>query len=101
MIKNWLNWRTLFACIAIIIVSSSIFYSNYLAQKIEKEERRKIEQWAEAVKINLSNTNEVSTLTAKVLAENSADIPVIVTNEKDSILDYRNIDTASIKTNPT
>ena len=33
------------ALVAIIIVSGTIFYSQYLAKKIAREERQKVEQW--------------------------------------------------------
>lgn len=96
---QWFNWRTALAFVAIIIVSGTIFYSNYLAKKIAKEETQKIEQWAEAVKTNSNpNINETS-LTSKILSENSLDIPVILITEKGSLLDYRNLDSVKIISN--
>lgn len=93
MFTQFFNWRTLLAFIAIVIVTGTIFYSNHLAKKIAVEERQKIEQWAEAVK---DITNPVSTetnLSSKILTENSKDIPMIIVNEKDSIMDLYNVDT--------
>ena len=48
MLPQLLNWRTLLAFIAILIVSGTIWYSSYLANKIEKEEKQKVEEWVEA-----------------------------------------------------
>jgi len=55
MFQQLFNWRTTLAFVAILIVTGTIFYSQYLARKIAKEERLKVEQWAEAGKflINL------------------------------------------------
>lgn len=93
---KWANWRTLLTIAAICIVSGTIFYSNYLAKKIAKEERQKIEQWAEAVRTNSDPTVTETNLTGKILAENSADIPILLLTEKDSLLDYRNLDSAKM-----
>ncbi len=96
MIKQWINWRTILVIVAICIVGSTIFYSNYLAQKIAKEERQKIEQWAEAIKNNSNPNITETTLTGKVLAENSLDIPILLVTENDSLLDYKNLDSTKI-----
>jgi signal transduction histidine kinase len=96
MIKEWINWRTMLVIVAICIVGSTIFYSNYLAKKIAKEERQKIEQWTEAIKNNSNPNITETTLTGKVLAENSLDIPILLVTEKDSLLDYRNLDSTKI-----
>ena len=43
MLRPFLNWRTLLALIAILIVSGTIWYSSYLAEKIKKDEQHKVE----------------------------------------------------------
>ena len=48
MFRQLINWRTLLALLAIVIVSGTIFYSQYLARKIAREEREKVEQWIDA-----------------------------------------------------
>jgi signal transduction histidine kinase len=98
MVDKWFNWRTFLTIVAICIISSSIYYSNYFAKKIAKDERNKIEQWAEAVRTN-SNPNVTETnLTSKILTENSVDIPILLLTEKDSLLDFRNLDSTKILT---
>jgi signal transduction histidine kinase len=96
MISSLFNWRTGLAIIAILIVSSSIIYSQYLARKIAREERQKVEQWVEASN-SLLNPNETDTrLPSKIILDND-DIPIITTNEKDSIIDATNLDSVLIK----
>jgi signal transduction histidine kinase len=96
MFRQLINWRTLLALIAILIVSGTISYSSYLAKKIEKEERQKVEEWVEASTslLNPNNTGDTR-LHLKIIQDNN-DIPIIWTNEKDSIFEYINIDSAKI-----
>jgi signal transduction histidine kinase len=97
MFNSLLNWRTVLAVIAIAIVTGTVFYSNHLAKKIAAEEKIKIEQWAEATKdIANPNITEIN-LAIKIQTENSKDIPMILTDEKDSIMDHRNLDSVKIK----
>jgi signal transduction histidine kinase len=96
MLLPLFNWRTLLALIAIAIVSATIFFSNFLSQKIAKEEKQKIEQWVEAVKEVSNGGSNQTNLSGKILTENSQDIPMIAVTEKDSILDHYNIDTFKI-----
>ncbi len=96
MFRQLLNWRTLIALIAILIASGTIFYSQYLARKIEKDERIKVEQWVEASKSILDVNNTETKLAFKIIKDN-IDIPIIQTDEKENILGYVNIDTLKIK----
>jgi len=98
MIKQWFNWRSSLTLVAICIISGTILYSHYLAQKIKKEAQQKIEQWAEAVRINSNASFSETNLTSKILAENSLDIPIILVTEKDSLLDFRNLDSIAVRT---
>jgi signal transduction histidine kinase len=97
MFRQLINWRTLLAIIAILIVSGTISYSSYLAQKIEKEERQKVEEWVEASTslLNPNNTGDTR-LHLKIIQDNN-DIPIVWTNEKDSIFEYINLDSAKVR----
>lgn len=80
------------ALIAILIVTGTIFYSQYLARKIAKEEKQKVEEWIEAGKSLINSPADADTrLASKILFENKT-IPIIETNEKDSITNYVNLD---------
>ncbi|MBK6936989.1 MAG: HAMP domain-containing histidine kinase [Chitinophagaceae bacterium] len=96
MFRQLLNWRIIIALIAILIASGTIFYSQYLARKIENDERVKVEQWVEASKSILDPENTETKLALKIIRDN-IDIPIIQTNEKDSIVDYINLDTLKVK----
>jgi len=84
------RWKLILAIIAVIIGISSLFITNKLVNELENEERNKIELWADATKhlVNLQGEGDYS-LAIKVISENS-NIPVILVDECDSILEYRN-----------
>ncbi len=99
MFNSLFNWRTGLAIIAIAIVTGTVFYSNHLAKKIAAEEKTKIELWVAATKdIANPNITEIN-LASSVYTETSKDIPMIMTNEKDSIMDHRNLDSTEVLRN--
>lgn len=98
MFRQLLNVRTLLALIAIIIVSGTISYSSYLAKKIEKEEKLKVQEWVAASQALLDPNNTETALPFQI-TQNNKDIPIIETNERDSITGvYQNLDSAKIAT---
>lgn len=96
MIGFRFNWRWLLALLGIAIVCGTIFYSQYLSQKIRSEEQQKIEQWLAASKAIL---NPDLTLPNLIRNEQHS-IPIIETNENDSITNYFNLDSLKIATDP-
>lgn len=100
MFQQLLNWRTGLAAIAICIVTGTIFYSQYLARKIAREERVKVEQWVEAGKSLLNPSISDTRLPFKIISDNH-DIPIIETDERDSIIAYVNLDSAKILAEPS
>lgn len=96
MFRQLLNWRTALAVIAILIVTGTIFYSRYVAHKIALKERQKVEEWVKASRsINNPDNTDVD-LPFNIIQHND-DIPIIWTNEKDSIIDHVNLDSARAK----
>ena len=93
MIQPWLNWRTALAIVAIAIVSGTVFYSQFLAKKIAKEERQKVQLWVEASKAILNNPGMDLGL-PNIVRNEQRSVPIIETNEKDSIIDFINLDSA-------
>ncbi|RFM28860.1 sensor histidine kinase [Deminuibacter soli] len=101
MIRAWLNWKTVLALAAIIIVAGTIVYSRYLTGKIAADERKKVDAWVEAQRTILSATDQTSLNLASKISTENVDIPIIETDEKDSITNnYLNLDSNSIRNNP-
>jgi signal transduction histidine kinase len=84
MIPAWLNWRTWLAVLAMVIVTGTIFYSQYLAQKIAREERAYVELWAEAVNYNIrSGPNDQALALSTRITNQNERIPIIQTDAQD------------------
>ena len=70
--------------------NSSLFVTNTLVKELKTEERKKIELWAQATKHLVSLTGEGDySLAIKVISENN-NVPVILVDACDSILENRN-----------
>jgi signal transduction histidine kinase len=95
MIRSLLNWRSFVALVAIVIVTATIFYSRYLARKIAMDERQKVATWVAASKAILKNPGMDLTL-PNLIRNDQQSIPIIETNEKDSIMEYLNLDSGAI-----
>jgi len=102
MIRQWINIRTLFFLVAICIVTGTVFYSNYLAKKIDNDERHKVDIWAQAQRAILDTSDKALMLASNIVIGNT-DIPIIETNENDVINPATtvNLDTAKIRTDST
>lgn len=97
MFRQLFNLRSGLALIAVAIVTGTIFYSDYLSKKIEVEEREKINQWVEANKFIANASQNADITLASEIQQRNKDIPIIWTNENDSIVDSRNIDSSEIR----
>lgn len=97
MFRQILTWRTALAAIAILIVSGTIFYSQYVSRKIAKEERARVTAFGEALKIKaLSDDPNVLFFTNKIAGDN-VDIPIIETDEKNNPSgQYVNLDSSKV-----
>ena len=83
MFQQLLNWRIGLGFIAILIVTGTIFYSQYVSRKIAKEERARVTAFGESLKIKaLSDDPNVLFFTNRIAGDNT-DIPIIETNERD------------------
>lgn len=96
--RQWFNGRTLLFVIALAIVSGTIFYSSYLAKKIAADEKQRVETWVEAQRTIINSTDEVNLTLAFKISQENTDIPIIETNEHDSITNnYKNLDSVRVK----
>lgn len=92
--NNKILFRYLFVVIALLIVVASLIVSHFLVENLSKEERNKIEIWAEATKemaSNAENMNMNMNLVAQILKSNTT-IPVILYDKKENFYTSANID---------
>ena len=83
--------KILLVIAAVVIAVVSLLVSHYLVRDLQREERAKMETWAEALQA-LNNADETTdlSLVLNVMQSNNT-IPVIVLNDEGGIDDYRNI----------
>jgi signal transduction histidine kinase len=95
--RKYLNWKTYLAAMALFIVSASLYYTSQLAAKLAIEEKKKVEEIADALKVlsNPENTKDLETAVAiNTMAQNKT-IPLIIADEHNRIKDKINIDSSS------
>lgn len=76
---------------AVIIAVASLVISHYLTRDLEREERSRMEVWAEAMRtLNTADENTNLSLVLKVINENNT-IPVVVLDSKGNAQTFRNM----------
>lgn len=89
--------KFVFIAIAVIIVLVSTIFTNRLAEKLSIEETKKIEIWADATRqLLLADENTDVNFLLNIIEGNTT-IPVIMTDENDNLLSYRNINAPKSK----
>lgn len=91
VLRNYLNWKTLMVLIAVLIAASSLYYANNLTKKLAIEERNKVIFISEALE-TVGKSTEGDIILATSIIEKNTTIPLIQTDEHDSILNFNNID---------
>lgn len=80
---------------AIAIGMGSLIYTNKLVGRLKLQERNNVELWAEAISLfNLADPDNNVDILVTTIIENNNTIPVILTDESDSIINVRNFDPA-------
>ena len=83
--------KILLVIAAVIIAVVSLLVSHYLVCDLQREERAKMETWAEALRaLNEADESTDLTLVLNVIQGNNT-IPVIVMDSAGTVTDYRNI----------
>ena len=85
------KWKTILAIIAAVIILASLFYTNYLASRIEVVERQKVQLYANTLeKINEAAEGDDVNFYVEILnAEQN--IPLLAVDEAGEILAFKNL----------
>jgi two-component system, sporulation sensor kinase D len=76
---------------AILTGLGSLIYTRFLVNILKAEERTRVEEWAEATRlITLPDSSHTEFLSS--IIEHNISIPVILTDEADTIIDAKNFD---------
>ena len=77
---------------AIVIAVASLVVSHLLVKDLQREERNKMEVWAQAMQtLQEADENTDLALVLSVIQGNKT-IPVIVLDHDGQVMDYRNVD---------
>jgi K+-sensing histidine kinase KdpD len=86
-------WKLFLLLLAVFIGLGSLIYTEYLVSKLKVEERKNVQLWAEATRlISLPDTIQNVEFLSTIIETNNT-VPVILTDESDSIISARNFDT--------
>jgi hypothetical protein len=94
-LRKYINWNNFLVLIAVAIAIVSMFFANRLTNKLAIEEKKKVELIQQALELVAKETENFSILAATVINSNTT-IPLILTDAKENIITYNNIDTTSI-----
>jgi signal transduction histidine kinase len=91
-------WKYALFLLAACIGVFTLYYTSRLVDELKLEERKKIQLWAEATKklADADISYENLDFLLQVVQDNT-NIPVILADESDNIISYRNIDSASVQ----
>ena len=85
-------WKLFLLLIAVLVGMGSLIYTESLVSKLKVQERRNVQLWAEATRlISLPDTSQNVEFLSTII-ENNNTVPVILTDESDSIISARNFD---------
>ena len=94
--KKKMIWKLLLLMSAVVIAAGSLIYTNKLVEQIKKEERKKIEQWAEATRLVVNEENDdILNFLVSIIDDNTT-VPVILTNSDGKIISTLNLDSTRI-----
>ena len=83
--------KILLVGMAVVMSVGSLVISHFLVRDLKREEQRKMEIWAEAMR-SLNSADEYTDLTLVLTVLNSnSTIPVVVLDREGEVQDYRNI----------
>jgi K+-sensing histidine kinase KdpD len=84
--------KLLLLLFAVCIGMGSLIYTDYLVTKLKVEERENVRMWAEATSlISVADTTQDVEFLSSIIDNNNT-VPVILTDESDSIISARNFD---------
>lgn len=85
-------WKLFLLLFAVLIGMGSLIFTGNLVEKLKVEERENVELWAEATRlISISDTSQNVDFLSSIIDNNNT-VPVILTDESDSIISSRNFD---------
>ncbi len=92
--RRYLNWKSYLIAIALLIVVTTLFYTNRLAARLAYEERKNIQQVASGIKIMASGAENQDFSFILSYIDSNTTIPMIMTDGSGGIISIKNLDTS-------
>lgn len=91
------RWKQILLLVAILIGAGSLWYTNRLVNDIETTERKKMEIWAEAIRIMDAADFDTDLAFPFSVIESNTHIPVILTDSSGNVLGHKNLDSIKVE----
>lgn len=89
------NLKWIILAVSMLISIGTIFFTNVLVNQLKERERNQVKLFARALEYTINDTeNNILFITEEIINKNNS-IPTILTDEKNNIISYRNIDVDS------
>ena len=95
--RQYLNWKSYLVVIALAIVGATLYYTSQLANHLAVEEQKNARLVSEGLRYLATLGPEQDPNLALTLINQNVSIPIIWATSGDTILDYKNIDTAHVQ----
>lgn len=89
--RNKVVWKSFIIVCATLIGGISLYYTNVLARNMATEEHKRMQIWAEATQQMAISENENEISFCLEIIRNNTTIPVILTDDENSIVQTRNL----------
>jgi K+-sensing histidine kinase KdpD len=86
------KFRLIFVIVLIIIVAASMLFTSRLVNKLSAEEHHRMEQLAEATKFVIEASDNQDISFAMSIIQMNTNIPVVIIDDRDNLIDYRNVE---------
>ena len=83
-------WKTVLITVSLVLVAAFLYISNRLAHDLAKQERERMEIWANATKELASAGPDTDVDFLFSIIESNHSIPLMLVDEQDNILQHRN-----------
>ena len=92
------RWKIGLILVLVLIVSVSIFYTNYIADQLAEEERKKVELLATVYQKLSTGAENVDLGFMFEIIQSNETVPLILTDQNGNVMAHRNIDSVKAST---
>ena len=89
MVVKKISYRIVLAVVFLVLGIASVVYSNMIVGRFAHEEKQKMEIWADATRLLLSDTQTYSDFALRIV-ERNVSIPVVIVDNKGRYISSRN-----------